>query len=140
MENIKVYIPELHDAIRQIRIEAEPISKQYHDAISAIVEMEYSADKQIVEAKQYIPLNVFEKYKGFEVLSVEFYCADGTTETECGELCEIDENGHLYVSDYQNGITGWDDELGEYCHWYHHSKNPLNYVGVKEICFSGGDS
>lgn len=140
-DDIKLYVPEVHEPIKKIEEEIAPLRKKLSKEIDRICEFNKAGDKYIVENKLYFPLEIMEQYKKRSVYHVTFYKKDGTSEWMGGEICEIDENGHFFSSDYSGGIVEWHPGKNKYLHYLYGAVEELEYVGIKEIVFTeeGGE-
>ena len=138
-KNIKLYVPLVHDNIKHIQKEIEPLRKKLSKEIDRIIEYEKSGDKYIVENKLYFPLEIMEQHKDEAVYCVTFYKSDGTIDRQGGEICEIDKDGHFNMSDDHGGIIEWSWRKNKYLHFLYGSVEELDYVGIKEILFPEKD-
>lgn len=126
------------EELRLVREERKPLS----EAIGKIDKKISNLNKEIETYKLnnglYHPMSELANYKGKYVRSIDLVerDEDGTLRTDFmydDDIFEIDNNGHLYYSSYEGGITEFDDEAKKYVHMYYGYPTYHDYVGFTEI-------
>lgn len=89
----------------------------------------------------YYPMSELENYKGKRIRTITLVerDEDGTLDTDFiyfiydDDFFEVTNDGHLYYSSYNGGITEYDSDAQKYVHMYYGHPEYHNYVGFTEI-------
>lgn len=113
--------------IEDLEYERNCINKSLHDFMAA--------------HKLCVPLDSLKKYKGQEVMSITLVGAHGRQYAyDDGEIMQIDEKGHFYYSDYDNGILEYDEKEKIYVRYHRFVTTSLNdIIGFKDLIIYSHD-
>ena len=86
----------------------------------------------------YHPMSELVNYKGKYIRSITLVekDEDGTLDTDFiydDDIFEVTDNGYLYYSSYNGGITQYDSNTQKYVHMYYGHPTYHDYVGFLEI-------
>lgn len=135
MERTLEIMEEELEATREL---LKPLQKQLEPLHKKINELEREIESYKLENGMYHPMAELDNYKGKDIRSITLVerDEDGTLFTDFmydDEIFEIDDNGHLYYSSYEGGITEYDDETKKYIHMYYGHPEYHDYVGFTKI-------
>jgi hypothetical protein len=124
MENkLKVY--------KEMMQAAENFYDEYHKTRVA-------AEEYYIENRLWSPMEELKDYIGDSWSHPPFtlfYIVEGEEEIKSkylyGDICEITNSGHLYYSDYDDGIIEWDAEEQTYYWTYWGTHTNIHILGFK---------
>lgn len=103
-----------------------------------------SIKKEVEEYKLnnglYHPMSELAKYKGKEISHIVLVerSNDGTLDTEYlynDDFLQVNDNGYLHYSSYENGIIDYNDNTDKYVWLYYGTRTECDYVGFLEVEF-----
>lgn len=89
-----------------------------------------------VENKIYCPMSKLQEFRGedIKIYDITFINKNGEKDRFCyGEIMHVDDNGHFYFSDYQQGIVEFNESKGKYVHSYWGDTTELDFVGFYDL-------
>ena len=103
--------------------------------LDELIKEEY---KLFIENKMYCPMSKLQDFKRDDderpdIYRIKIVLGDGDYKSLYGEIIYVDDNGHLYFSDYEQGIIEFNKEKGKYTHSYWGDTTELDFVGFYDI-------
>ena len=120
--------------------ELKSLNEQFEPLNSRIRELENEIEDYKLNNGLFHPMSDLANYKGKDIswIKVVEKFDDNTLDTDFiggDEIFEVDENGHLYYSSYDGGITRYDNEENKYVHFYYGCPDYHDYIGYLEVKF-----
>ena len=130
----------MYSTLKIMEEELKQLNEQFEPLNSRKIELENEIEDYKLNNGLFHPMSDLAGYKGKDIrwIKVVERIDDNTLCTDFiggDEICEIDEDGHLYYSSFQGGITRWDNTSNKYVHYYYGCPDYHDYVGYLEVKF-----
>lgn len=131
LESKKAELDRMITELKLAEEQLKPLKKKVDDLNEEI-------EKYKLNNGMYYPMSELMNYKGKYIRSITLVekDEDGTLDTDFmydDDIFEVTDNGHLYYSSYNGGITQYDSDAQKYVHMYYGHPTYHDYVGFTEI-------